>query len=244
VTVRIHPGEHGIAFRSADIRRLARPENVTDTRRSTRLGEVATVEHLMSAFAGLEVTDAEVEVEGGELPGLDGSALAWVLGIHAAGFADLPSVERPPLFKRVFLVEGEAKIAISHGNGHWRYEFAGSERFPTDMVAESPDIVHDYTAQIAPARTFAFEDELPHLSALGLGQGLSEESAFVLTPTGMRGAQRVPQEPAAHKLLDFIGDIYLAGVPIRMLNAVAERSGHRANVDAAMKLRQVLQDKD
>ena len=76
VKVHIYPGDQGIAFRRGDERVLAKPENVTDTTRCTTLGPVSTIEHLMSAFAGLEITDAEVEVDAPELPGLDGRLFA------------------------------------------------------------------------------------------------------------------------------------------------------------------------
>jgi UDP-3-O-acyl-N-acetylglucosamine deacetylase len=73
VELTIHPGENGIAFRYSSTRTEATPDNVTDTRRSTKLGEVGTIEHLMSALAGLEITDAEIELTAPEIPAMDGS---------------------------------------------------------------------------------------------------------------------------------------------------------------------------
>jgi len=94
VRVIVHPGEQGIRFNGVS----ARPENVSDTTRCTCLGEVSTIEHLMSALCGLEITDADVEVDGREMPGLDGSALGYVAGLSATGFSALGSAEAPDLF--------------------------------------------------------------------------------------------------------------------------------------------------
>src|SRR5437868_1120495 len=85
VRVVVHPGEGGIWFRSGPERVAALPQNVSDTTRCTRLGPVSTIEHLMSAFAGLEITDAEVEVEGGELPAMDGSAAPFARRLLESG---------------------------------------------------------------------------------------------------------------------------------------------------------------
>src|SRR5687768_16628114 len=83
VVVTVHPAEDGIAFRVGRGRWAATPENVSDTTRCTKLGEVGTIEHIMSAFCGLEITDAEVEWTAGELPALDGSAIQYVQDFEA-----------------------------------------------------------------------------------------------------------------------------------------------------------------
>ncbi|RYG46658.1 hypothetical protein EON79_09575 [bacterium] len=238
--VRIHPGEDGIAFRTDSGRTPARPENVTDTTRSTRLGDVGTIEHLMSALAGLGVTDAEIEVEGGELPGLDGSAAPWCALLREGGLIPFAQGELPPLFRRLFLQEENIKIAVAKGNGHWRYEYYGEDRWPGEMFYESTDAVADYETQIAPSRTFALSEQVPQLLQHGLGLGLDETSCLVLGPDGYFNAPRFPDEPARHKLLDLIGDLYLSGVPIGMLSVVAERSGHRAHIQAAKMLAEAL----
>ena len=77
-------------------------------------------------------------------------------------------------------------------------------------------------------------------STHGLGKGLDEKSALILGIEGYKNEARFPDEPARHKLLDLIGDLYLSGVPIRHINVVAERSGHRTNVKAAAMLAQAL----
>ncbi|HEY0867874.1 MAG TPA: UDP-3-O-acyl-N-acetylglucosamine deacetylase [Fimbriimonas sp.] len=240
VRLTIHPGESGIRFRYGGSSVLATPENVSDTTRSTRVGEVGTVEHLMSAFAGLEVTDAEVEVDAPELPGLDGSSIAYVQALAEAGFVEIDEREVPALFKRVFLQEEGIKIAASKGTGHWRYVYATGERWPVEQAYESSDVIRDYGEEIAPSRTFALSEEIPKLIELGLGRGLDENSALIVGIEGYKNEPRFPDEPARHKLLDLLGDLYLSGVPARALNVVAERSGHRTNVQAAAILAKAM----
>lgn len=237
VKVTVHPGENGIAFRMGETRTVAHPENVTDTTRSTRLGEIGTVEHLMSAFAGLEITDAEVELDAPELPGMDGSSTGYVQSLLTAGFTELGQAEVPALFTRVFLQEDDGtKLAIAKGTGHWRYVFAKADRWPFEQAYEAEDVIAVYAGDIAPARTFAFAEEIPFIIEMGLGKGLDETSALILGIEGYKNESRFEDEPARHKLLDVMGDLYLAGVPVRALSVVAERSGHRANVHAAKML--------
>jgi len=242
VTMRIHPGDDGIAFRFGEHRALAIPENVTDTTRSTKVGEVGTVEHLMAAFAGLEITDAEVEVSAPEIPGVDGSSMPFVELLQSAGRTEIGEVELPSLYRRVFLQDDAVKIAIGKGTGHWRYEYDVSPRWPGQMAFESAAVGDEFVSQIAPSRTFALSEEVPHLIANNLGLGLDDQSAVILGPEGYKNDVRFPDEPARHKLLDLVGDLYLAGVPVRFLNVVAERSGHRANVRAAAMLFEALRN--
>lgn len=237
VNVTIHPGQDGIAFRYGGSRTAAHPSNVTDTTRSTKLGDVGTVEHLMSALAGLEITDAEIELDAPELPGLDGSAAVYVERILAAGIEHLGERECPELFTRLFLQEDKGlKVAIAKGEGHWRYVYDTEDRWPGEQSFELEDVVGGYPANIASARTFAFAEEIPMIIQMGLAKGLDESSALILGIEGYKNEPRYPDEPARHKLLDLIGDLYLAGIPCRALSVVAERTGHRANVKAAAQL--------
>lgn len=240
VKVTIHPGDQGIAFHCGGTRVAALPENVTETTRCTKLGDISTIEHLMSAFCGLEITDAEVELTTPELPALDGSAKPYALALADAGFADLGTQELNDPFSRVFVQEEATKIAIGHGSGHWRYVFDAGTRFPGLQAYEAPRITEGYSGKIAPARTFGFLDEIPVLLDMGLAKGLNLETALVLGDEGYQNAALFDDEPARHKLLDLMGDLYLSGVPARFLNVVAERSGHRMNVRAAGLLRDAV----
>jgi len=237
----VHPSSDGIAFRIGSERVTASPENVTDTTRCTRLGSISTIEHLMSAFAGLEITDAEVELTAPEIPGMDGSSKLFVEAILASGFQDGAEESIPGLYRRIFLQDDKFEIAVAKGNGHWRYVFETGKRWPGTQVFESASVTQSYVEQIAPARTFAFSEELPMIMKMGLGQGLDERSALILGPATYENQARFVDEPARHKLLDLIGDLYLTGIPIKMLNVVAEKSGHTGNVQAAALLQQAVQ---
>jgi UDP-3-O-[3-hydroxymyristoyl] N-acetylglucosamine deacetylase len=240
VRVVIHPSDSGLAFRAGTSRWEAVAENVTDTTRCTRLGEISTIEHLMSALAGLEVSDAEIEVEGGELPALDGSAAEYVREIAQAGLVDLGASEGQTPFKRVFHQEGEIKIAIGKGDGHWKYTYDLGDRWPGVQTSDVDHISDRYAVEVAPARTFALAEEIPMIVQMGLAKGLDQDKALILGIEGYKNDARFPDEPARHKLLDLMGDLYLAGIPIRFLNVAAERSGHASNVRAALLLRQSL----
>lgn len=236
VVVTVRPGESGIRFWTPNGMVEAKPENVTETRRCTKLGGLSTIEHLMSAFAGLEITDADVEVDGFEMPAMDGAASEYAVGLLRAGLVDRGDVEQRTPFKRSYVVEGEAKVAVSFGHGHWRYEFVSADKWPYSQVFELDNLPAGYVEQIAPARTWGFESELPMLKAAGLAKGLDLEKALVLGAEGYVNQPLFPDEPARHKLLDLMGDLYLAGIPVRYLNVVAERSGHELNVRAAAHL--------
>lgn len=234
VTLTIHPSEGGLWFRQGSERIEAKAENVSDTTRCTRLGGISTVEHLMSAFAGLGITDAEVELTAPELPALDGSAAPFVAAIVAAGIVEIGTLEIEPPFSRVFLQEGDIKIAIGKGEGFWRYAYSTGTRWPGAMEFEMTP--GSYSSEIAPARTFALAEELPPIIQAGLARGLDRDSALVLGIEGYKNEPRFPDEPARHKLLDLLGDLYLSGIPIAALDVVAERSGHRTHVKAAVML--------
>lgn len=228
----VNPASDGIHFRFGNERTHANPSNVSDTVRSTKLGSIGTIEHLMSAFAGMEITDAEIEVSAPEIPGMDGSSLPFVMAMMAAGFADLEEVELPNLFTRVFFVEEAIKVAVGKGDGRWRYNYELGDRWPGSMEFEAV-VPKDYVSQVASARTFALAEEIPQIIQAGLAQGLDESSALILGIEGYKNEPRFPDEPARHKLLDLIGDLYLSGVPIRFLNVNGARTGHRTNVMTA-----------
>ena len=237
VSVRVHPATSGVRFLHEGAVLGATPENVTETRRCTRLGTVSTVEHLLSALAGLGITDADVEVTGAELPGLDGSSLGFVQAIQLAGTTECGHLEVDGPFARVFSVEGETKVSIGLGDGVWRYDFDLEAMDLGWQHAQVALTTSSYVSEVAPARTTVFEHELPALLQMGLGQGLQDNGVVVIRRGGYANEVRFPDEPARHKLLDLIGDLSLSGVPCAMLRVVAVRSGHMGNVAAAAKLK-------
>lgn len=239
--VSLHPSDSGLVFRYGSEVVPALAENVTDTRRSTSLGPCRTVEHVLSALAGLGVTDCLIELEGcGELPALDGSSLEYVKAIQSVGMVQSGEAEAHRLFTRVYALNDHAKVAVSAGQGHWRYVLEGEGgRWPSHQEAEISSLDH-YAEEVAPARTWVFEDQIEMARAAGLGLGLDIESCLVLGTDGPVNPARSDKEAAAHKLLDLIGDLALTGVPLKFLNASAERSGHALHVQAALKVRQEL----
>ncbi|MCE9560356.1 MAG: UDP-3-O-acyl-N-acetylglucosamine deacetylase [Armatimonadetes bacterium] len=243
VEVQIHPSEDGLWFRSGRERIEAIPENVSDTKRCTRLGSIGVIEHLMSALAAFEITDVEVELSSPELPGLDGSASGYCAALARVELENIEDQEMEGLFARIY-EKGEAhEIAIGRGDGHLKYVFETGDRFPGTQVVEVQMTCATYASEIAPARTIAFDFEVEPAKAAGLGLGLDENSCLVLGPEGYLNASRFPDEPARHKLLDLIGDLWLARVPLTLLNIVAEKSGHTANVAVAHKLSQAVRRK-
>jgi UDP-3-O-[3-hydroxymyristoyl] N-acetylglucosamine deacetylase len=236
VNVTISPSSEGIQFQHGHDVFDAIPANVTDTSRCTVIGNVRTVEHLMSAFAAQGITDARVELTYPELPGLDGSAIAFVDALAAIGTEVLGTREVQDVYTRLFVQADDLKIAVGKGNGHWRFEFVTGDRWPGHMTYESLNIVEEYRKEVAPARTTVFTEEIELVKAAGLGKGLDESSVLIIGEAGYENVARFPDEPARHKLLDLIGDLYLSGIPIDYLNVVGYRSGHRRNVEMAKLL--------
>jgi UDP-3-O-[3-hydroxymyristoyl] N-acetylglucosamine deacetylase len=184
---------------------------------------VMTVEHLMAALSGLSLWDAVIEVDGPEVPILDGSALPFV-----AVLASLEPSPRAPL-----IVASE--VSIRRGGGVARV--TPSDGFTLECSIEFDHLAvrrqtavwdgstRSFMEQVAPARTFGFLDEMVILRERGLAAGASLENALVFGPSGPVSPARFDDEPARHKLLDAIGDLALLGCPIRA-RVVLEKPGH------------------
>ncbi|MBD2080073.1 UDP-3-O-acyl-N-acetylglucosamine deacetylase [Leptolyngbya sp. FACHB-17] len=196
----------------------ARIESVRETMLSTELvngaAKVRTVEHLLAALAGLGINDVRIEVDGAEVPLLDGSARSWTEAILQAGTIEQTARTSPiSLTEPVFVRQGDAFVAaipalelrFSYGidfelsaiGNQWH-----SWRFDPTTFAE----------EIAPARTFGFAHQIEQLRANGLIKGGSLENALVCSAEGwINPPLRFSNEPARHKLLDLIGDLSLLG---------------------------------
>ncbi len=238
--VYIRPGDEGIVFWHNGNKISADPEKVTDCTRSTSLGEVRTIEHLMSALAGLGITDAEIELRGPEIPILDGSAREFCRGLRCAGTQSLGKRRTFRLLQGVHLQNGVKEIRISPGEGLWRYAFLprGHWSFSAEAIFRlSPEV---YFEEVAPARTFVFAEEVAEIRSAGFGRGGNEANTVVLSKEGFLSTPRFPDEPARHKLLDIIGDLALCGVPPWYLNVEAKGSGHCLNVEAAKQLKNII----
>lgn len=234
----------GIVFRRADRpgpEIPARIEHVTGTTSCVALGGdggVQTVEHLLSAARALGVDNLRVEVEGPEVPGMDGSALPFVRALREAG---LRAQDAP---RRVLRVHTPAWAG--DGAGGWAVALPADRLSITCVVslrepaaqeqAATFDAAADgYEETIAPARTWGYERDAAALRARGLALGASLENTLAIGGQGFLNAPRFPNEPARHKVLDVLGDLALLGAELRAA-VIAVRAGHTLHVALARAL--------
>ncbi len=203
---------------------------------------VETVEHCLAALSGLQIDNATVRLTGGragEIPGGDGSSMAFVEAIQEAGIVEQEAEKRPLIIKKpVQVTNGDATLAALPGPTDRLeiiYDFEAAPPIGRQTVSFylGDD---DFVTQLAPARTFVFEQEAKELQARGLGKHLSPKDLLVISPDGpIDNAFRFPDECARHKALDLIGDLFLVGRPIRG-RLIAHKSGHELNHQLARKL--------
>ena len=234
--------DSGIVFHRVDldppVSIPASPEAVRETRLCTGLERdgvrIATVEHLMSALAGLGVDNVHIDVDGPEIPIMDGSAAPFVMMMLEAGLEAQPAPRRfLKVLKPVEVREGDKWVRLEPYPGV-RLEFSIAFDHPAISASQTRAVVdlseHAYPRFVARARTFGFVHEVELLRELGLAQGGSLDNAIVLdeyrilNPEGLR----FPDEFVRHKILDAIGDLYLAGHPL-LARYVAHKSGHALN---------------
>jgi UDP-3-O-[3-hydroxymyristoyl] N-acetylglucosamine deacetylase len=225
----------GITFVRADLDGLRIPALQASTTAfdyATTVGRddvsVGTVEHLLSAVVAFGITDLDIQVDGPEVPIVDGSALPFVHLIDAAGVRPL-AVEVPVLRIKhpIELVEGQKSIRVTPSNRlviKYRIDFdhpaIGRQSVHFDFAHES------FAKKIAGARTFGFVRDVEQLRAAGLARGGSVDNAIVLDDRGViNGPLRYRDEFARHKVLDLIGDLALIGRPI-VGEITANRAGH------------------
>lgn len=239
MTIRPAAIDHGIVFRRTDLSvdLPARFDYVADTRLCTVLANetarIGTVEHLMAAFFGIGIDNALVEIDGPELPILDGSAQPLVFLLDCAGrMAQAAPRQVIEILRPVRVSEGDGFAELRPASSG--FELSVAIDFPAAAIGRQavslrliPEI---FRADIAPARTFAQLAEVDALRRAGFAQGGSLENAIivdgarVLNPGGLRGTD----EFVRHKLLDVIGDLALAGAPIQG-RFIGHRMGHALN---------------
>jgi UDP-3-O-acyl N-acetylglucosamine deacetylase len=242
-SVSIAPAEagQGLSF-SKNGRRLSTA--AADSARCTAIGDgddrVLTVEHLLAALAGLGVTDANIAIEGPEIPGLDGSAAKFADWIRSLGIKLYEGAA--PVFRvtePIFCHEGTAAIAVYPAEGFsvcytLDYDHPALRAQTVDFSL-SPDV---FLKEIAPARTFCTAAEADAVRARGLGKGADASNTLVIGDSGpLEGVYRLPDECARHKVLDLIGDLALSGFRIEG-RVVAVRSGHALNRKLVERLKQ------
>ncbi len=202
---------------------------------------IGTVEHALSALTGMGVTDCVIELEGPEVPILDGSAQPFVDAILEAGLKELGTTVDPITINEPLTVEhnGTTITAKPRAQAGWSITYFldyGDGAYLEPQAITWDGSPEGFKRTIAPARTFCMEHEALALQSAGLFQGLTPADMLVIGKDGpIDNAYRLDNEPAAHKLLDAIGDLTLAGRPIQA-DIVATKSGHALNHQMARAL--------
>ncbi|MBI3569883.1 MAG: UDP-3-O-acyl-N-acetylglucosamine deacetylase, partial [Gammaproteobacteria bacterium] len=214
------------------------PENVSDTRLSTTLMSqgvrVSTVEHLMSAFAGLGIDNAYVDLTAAEVPIMDGSAGPFVFLIQSAGIAEQTAPKRFIRIKKKIRVEDGDKWACFEPFEGFKVSFAIDFNHPTfknsTQCASMDFSTTSFVKEVSRARTFGFMGDLEALRNVGLARGGGLDNAIVLDDYRILNDDglRYEDEFVKHKVLDAIGDLYLLGHPL-VGSFSAHKSGHKLN---------------
>jgi UDP-3-O-[3-hydroxymyristoyl] N-acetylglucosamine deacetylase len=236
VRVRLHPAPEGtgILFRRIDsgVEIPALASEVSSVELATTLGRddvtISTVEHLLAAVRVRDLDNLFIDLNGPEVPILDGSALPWVHLLEAAG------VRRQEGTRRIFAVT--APVEVELGGKRIR-----ASPYPGLRVTYAIDFAHpaighqevdlvvdreSFERELAPARTFALAEDVERLHRRGLGLGGDLDNCVVFGPEGPNNALRLPDEPVRHKALDAVGDLALVGAPV-WTHVEVERGGHQ-----------------
>ena len=242
LTLRPAAVDTGIVFRRVDLDPVveipASAELVTETMLCTGLsqgaGKVLTIEHLMSAFAGLGIDNAYVDLSAPEVPIMDGSAGPFVFLLQSAGIVGQAAAKRFIRIKRPVEVRDGDKLARFSPYDGFRLDFAVEFDHPAIPSSLSRAVVEfstdAYVREVSRARTFGFMRDLEFMRERNLGLGGSMDNAIVLDEFRVLNDDglRYADEFVRHKILDAVGDLYLAGRPI--IGAFEGfKSGHALN---------------
>lgn len=251
VEMTLHPvgADRGIRFHRTDVTDrdpwiAARWDQVVDTRLCTVIGNeagvtVGTIEHLMAALAGCEIDNAVIEIDAAEVPVMDGSSEPFVFLIECAGTVELNAPRRAIQVRKPVTV-GDSRRGLT---------LSPADAFSVDFEIDfaSPVVSHStldvrlvngtFKREIAKARTFGFLEDAERLRAMGLALGGSLENTVVIDGDRVLNEEglRFDDEFVRHKVLDCVGDLYLAGAPI-LGRVTATRSGHHTNNEALRAL--------
>lgn len=239
VTLRPAKSDTGILFFRVDRGDLIRlsPFAVVDTSFATTIGfngtRIKTIEHLMAALSAFEIDNIYIDVNGPEIPALDGSAADIAGVIMDAGVIEQSAPKMIiEITKPIRFEEGRSSMVALPHNGRkftqtieFNNHFLGKQHFGVELSAKT------FVSEVAPARTFGFLKDVEMLRQHGLGRGGSLENAVVIGDDGILNPSgtRFSDEFVRHKALDCIGDMYLCGFQIYG-HFIAERAGHTTNV--------------
>ncbi len=243
INLRINPGkpDKGIVFirnDKDDVPVAATLNNVHDTRLSTTISNgdssVSTVEHLLSAFAGLGIDNAEVELDGPEVPIMDGSSRPFVFLIQSAGIVEQNHPKRfIKIIKDIEVSQGDKWAKVEPFNG-FKVSFTidfNHPSFPKETQQSTVDFsTISYLSQVSRARTFGFAKDIENMRKNNLALGGSVNNAIVIDDYKIvnEDGLRYKDEFVKHKILDAIGDLYLLGHSL-IGSFSAYKSGHNLN---------------
>lgn len=247
ITIKPAPADYGIRFVRIDLPGQpvirATHENVVDTNLSTTVGnngfKVSTIEHLMAAFFGLGIDNARIEIEGPEVPAMDGSSGPFIFLLKSVGIQEQKNPKQFIIIKKAFKLEdGNRSVAI-YPSKELRISYTIDFQHPLlrNQEYELRFSGKDFTEEISKARTFGFLKDVKILRENGLAKGGSLDNAIVIDNFRIinEDGLRYKDEFVRHKILDFIGDIALLGSPI-IGHFVVQRSGHCLNQFMLRKL--------
>ena len=249
LTLRPAAANTGIVFRRVDLEPpvdiAAVPENVGDTVLSTTLildgVKVSTVEHLLSAFAGLGIDNAYVDLSAPEVPIMDGSAGPFVFLIQSAGIVELNAPKEFIRIKRRVVVEEGDKWAAFEPYEGFKVSFTIDFDHPAIKSCSQEAVVDfsttSFVKEVSRARTFGFMRDIEQLRAMNLALGGSVDNAIVVDEHKVLNEDglRYDDEFVKHKVLDAIGDLYLLGNSL-----IGEFKGHKSGHDLNNKLLRAL----
>jgi UDP-3-O-[3-hydroxymyristoyl] N-acetylglucosamine deacetylase len=245
VTISPAPENTGIVFKAGTDRIAAAPESVVNSHYATTIGKngtrVQTVEHLMAAAAGLGIDNLEIEVDGPEIPALDGSAKPFVSLLAAAGRNQQSARRRPLTLPCPIRVGSAARWIHVFPSTTFRVSYTLDVDHPaigTQVLSWTPS-ERSFADDVAPARTYGFLKDLGIMRKRGLARGGSLDNAVVLANRGPLNGLRYRDEFVRHKILDLIGDLALLGRPI-LAHVVARNGGHTLNVELVLAIQRAL----
>ncbi len=231
----------GVMFVSGGEEIAAVVANVRDTNRGTTLcgrsAEIHTVEHLLSALAGMQIDNVLVNVEGPEVPAADGSALPFVELIESAGIADQGAEPATICVSEPLWIADGSKYLLAVQDDQFRINDLISFQHPLIgdealSLVMSPEV---FKREVAPARTFCTSSEIEMIFSLGLGKGGTEDNVIVVYEDRYSVPLRFDDEFVRHKVLDLIGDLSLIGARL-MADVTAIKSSHALNIALAGKI--------
>jgi UDP-3-O-[3-hydroxymyristoyl] N-acetylglucosamine deacetylase/3-hydroxyacyl-[acyl-carrier-protein] dehydratase len=200
-------------------------------------GQVCTVEHMVSALAGLGIDNILIDMDGDEAPGLDGSAGDYVKTLKAAGIVELEAEKKYFEIREPLCVSRNGASVMIVPADDFKVSYALEYAHPMLRSSVTFNITQEnYERDIAPCRTFCLKEEADALLARGLGQGANYDNTLVFGPEGVvKNVPRFSDEPARHKLMDCIGDLYLSGIAFKG-HVFAFKSGHSLNRELLKKI--------